>query len=284
MYIRSAFILKATVRLPELPLSIIHTCASRAARSGPTCCSPTTSTSRKEELLIQHSCTSPVFNLRIERHTRLKTILRQFFTKMGCNGFTCSKHSLCALNILYIMVSLLMIGIAAWGKWFGLVSSFQVVGGVIGVGVFLFFVAMAGLIGAMKHHQVLLFFYMTILSIVFIVQFSVSSACLAITKEQQDHLLEVGWNNSESTQRDVEKSINCCGFKHVDPNGTCAADCFPNHTCLPCADKIQEHTGKVLHLVGVVALSFSFTEILGVWLTYRYRNQKDPRANPGAFL
>lgn len=56
------------------------------------------------------------------------------------------------------MVSLLMIGIAAWGKWFGLVSSFQVVGGVIGVGVFLFFVALAGLIGAMKHHQVLLFF------------------------------------------------------------------------------------------------------------------------------
>lgn len=56
------------------------------------------------------------------------------------------------------MVSLLMIGIAAWGKWFGLVSSFQVVGGLIGVGVFLFFVALVGLIGAMKHHQVLLFF------------------------------------------------------------------------------------------------------------------------------
>lgn len=51
-----------------------------------------------------------------------------------------------------------MIGIAAWGKCFGLVSSFQVVGGIIGVGVFLFFVALAGLIGAMKHHQVLLFF------------------------------------------------------------------------------------------------------------------------------
>lgn len=25
-------------------------------------------------------------------------------------------------------------------------------------------------------------------------------------------------------------------------------------------------------------------QILGVWLTYRYRNQKDPRANPSAFL
>ncbi|KAM6959049.1 tetraspanin-13b [Aplochiton taeniatus] len=203
---------------------------------------------------------------------------------MGCAGFTCSKHSLCALNILYVMVSLLMIGIAAWGKWFDLVSSFQVVGGVIGVGVFLFFVALVGLIGAMKHHQVLLFFYMIILFMVFIVQISVSSACLAINKEQQDQLLEVGWNNSRSTQRDVEKSLDCCGFKRVDLNGSCDAACFPNRSCVPCADTIQKYAGEVLRFVGGIGLFFSFTEILGVWLTYRYRNQKDPRANPSAFL
>ncbi|XP_030645257.1 tetraspanin-13b [Chanos chanos] len=203
---------------------------------------------------------------------------------MGCAGFTCSKNSLCALNILYVMVSLLMIGIAAWGKWFGLVSSFQVVGGIIGVGVFLFFVALAGLIGAMKHHQVLLFFYMIILFMVFVVQFSVSSACLTINKEQQDHLVEVGWNNSQTTQKDVEKSLNCCGFSHVDYNGTCEAACFSHHTCSTCASKIQEHAGEVLRVVGGIGLFFSFTEILGVWLTYRYRNQKDPRANPSAFL
>ncbi|KAA8586070.1 hypothetical protein FQN60_007639 [Etheostoma spectabile] len=59
-----------------------------------------------------------------------RLFLRAF---MGCAGFTCSKHSLCVLNILYV-----------------------VVGGIIGVGVFLFFVALAGLIGAMKHHQCLL--------------------------------------------------------------------------------------------------------------------------------
>ncbi|XP_056154640.1 tetraspanin-13b [Lampris incognitus] len=204
--------------------------------------------------------------------------------EMGCAGFTCSRHALCVLNILYVMVSLLMIGIAAWGKWFGLVSSFQVVGGIIVIGVFLFFVALAGLIGAMKHHQVLLFFYMLILFTVFIVQFSVSSACLAINKEQQDRLLEVGWNNSHATQRDVEKSLNCCGFRQVDVNGTCEAVCFPHHSCSPCAEKIQKYAGQVLRFVGGIGLFFSFTEILGVWLTYQYRNQKDPRANPSAFL
>uniref|UniRef100_A0A3Q4HT93 Tetraspanin 13b n=1 Tax=Neolamprologus brichardi TaxID=32507 RepID=A0A3Q4HT93_NEOBR len=111
------------------------------------------------------------------------------------------------------MVSLLMIGIAAWGKWFGLVSSFQVVGGIIGVGVFLFFVALAGLIGAMKHHQVLLFFV------------SFTNSIVPVHSNSHLKTLEdnVGWNNSESTQRDVEKSLNCCGFKHVDPNSMCEA-------------------------------------------------------------
>lgn len=106
-----------------------------------------------------------------------------------------------------------------------------------------------------------------ILFIVFVVQFSVSCACLALSKEQQvcllficknlgwpsrpaacahafqinaaftlnintsrpcdfhwqDHLLEVGWNKSEATQKDVEKTLNCCGFSYVDNNGSCAA-------------------------------------------------------------
>lgn len=56
------------------------------------------------------------------------------------------------------MVSLLMIGVSAWGKWFGLVSSFRVMAAVIAVGLFLFVVAIMGLCGAVKHHQVLLFF------------------------------------------------------------------------------------------------------------------------------
>ena len=83
------------------------------------------------------------------------------------------------------MVSLLLIGIAAWGIGFGLISSLRVVGVVIAVGIFLFLIALVGLIGAVKHHQVLLFFYMIILLLVFIVQFSVSCACLALNQEQQ---------------------------------------------------------------------------------------------------
>ncbi|RVE63114.1 hypothetical protein OJAV_G00165160 [Oryzias javanicus] len=204
---------------------------------------------------------------------------------MVCGGFVCTKNALSALNILYVMVSLLLIGVAAWGKWFGLVSSISVVAGVIGVGVFLLVVAFVGLCGALKHHQVLLFFYMVILFMVFVLQFSISCACLALNTEQQNQLLEVGWNKSESTQQDVEKTLNCCGFSSVDLNRTCSAQCFSTpSSCSPCASILQMYAGDVLHFVGGVGLFFSFTEILGVWLTHRYRNLKDPRSNPGAFL
>ncbi|KAM9851802.1 tetraspanin-13-like [Aulostomus maculatus] len=205
---------------------------------------------------------------------------------MVCGGFSCTRNSLCALNILYVLVSLLLIGVAAWGKWFGLVSSIQVVAGVIGVGIFLFLVAFMGLCGALNHHQVLLFFYMIILFIVFVVQFSVSCACLALNKDQQNSLLEVGWNKSEATQTDIEKTLDCCGFSHVNYNGSCAARCFGSKpvSCDTCASTIQQYAGEVLRFVGGIGLFFSFTEILGVWLAHRYRNIKDPRSNPGAFL
>ncbi|XP_026082438.1 tetraspanin-13-like isoform X2 [Carassius auratus] len=182
------------------------------------------------------------------------------------------------------MVSLLMVGVAAWGKWFGLVSSFRVMAAVIAVGSFLFVVAVMGLCGAVKHHQVLLFFYMLILLMVFIVQFSVSCACLAINKEQQNLLLETGWNKSESMQEDLERSLDCCGFLQVNYNESCGAVCFKNQTCRPCSVIIQAYADDTLQFVGGVSLFFSFTEILGVLLAYRYRNQKDYRQNPGAFI
>ncbi|XP_066534193.1 tetraspanin-13a [Hoplias malabaricus] len=202
---------------------------------------------------------------------------------MGCGGFICSKYALCALNILYALVSLLMIAVAAWGKWFGFVSSFQVVGAIIAVGFFLFIVSMVGLCGALKHHQVLLFFYMVILFAVFIVQFSVSCACLAISNEQQRLLLEIGWNKSESMQKDLERTLDCCDFSGVDYSKPCDASCFTRRDCEQCSAKLQIYADDALHFVGGMSLFFSFTEILGVWLTYRYRNQKDPHSNAGQF-
>lgn len=93
---------------------------------------------------------------------------------------------------------------------------------------------------------------MFILFMVFILQFSVSCACLAINKEQQviivcttltrwywfphswvlkckcfvllqNLLLEIGWNKSESMQEDLERSLDCCDFLEVNYNESCVA-------------------------------------------------------------
>uniref|UniRef100_A0A669C893 Tetraspanin 31 n=2 Tax=Oreochromis TaxID=8139 RepID=A0A669C893_ORENI len=121
---------------------------------------------------------------------------------MVCGGFTCSKNALCSLNVVYMLVGLLLIGVAAWGKGYGLVSSIHIIGGVIAVGVFLLLIAVVGLIGSSS----------------------------------------------------------------------------------PTQTPMLDHATEALKILGGVGLFFSFTEILGVWLAVRYRNQKDPRANPSAFL
>ncbi|XP_015236621.1 PREDICTED: tetraspanin-31 [Cyprinodon variegatus] len=212
---------------------------------------------------------------------------------MVCGGFTCSKNALCSLNVVYMLVGLLLIGVAAWGKGFGLVSSIHIIGGVIAVGVFLLLIAIVGLIGAIHHHQVMLFFYMVILFIVFLFQFGVSCSCLAMNRGQQVALLNSTWGIMlNDTKTDLESQLNCCGLLNTtDSRQTfeadvenCRAPCKKEDRCQSCGDKMLNHATEALKILGGVGLFFSFSEILGVWLAVRYRNQKDPRANPSAFL
>uniref|UniRef100_A0A669E4H3 Tetraspanin 31 n=2 Tax=Oreochromis TaxID=8139 RepID=A0A669E4H3_ORENI len=206
---------------------------------------------------------------------------------MVCGGFTCSKNALCSLNVVYMLVGLLLIGVAAWGKGYGLVSSIHIIGGVIAVGVFLLLIAVVGLIGAMHHHQVMLFFYMVILFIVFLFQFGVSCSCLAMNRGQQETLLNSTWGMMENkTKEDLETQLNCCGlFNTTDTQHAKRQNAFLFLCgCVLCGTKMLDHATEALKILGGVGLFFSFTEILGVWLAVRYRNQKDPRANPSAFL
>lgn len=189
------------------------------------------------------------------------------------------------------LVGLLLIGVAAWGKGLGLVSSIHIIGGVIAVGVFLLLIAVAGLVGAVNHHQVLLFFYMIILGLVFIFQFAISCSCLAINRNKQMDVINASWwVMSNSTRHELERSFDCCGLfnltmPYLQDDTSCGAMCKTRSSaCQMCGEKFLKHSDEALKILGGVGLFFSFTEILGVWLAMRFRNQKDPRANPSAFL
>ncbi|XP_058265088.1 tetraspanin-31 isoform X2 [Hemibagrus wyckioides] len=139
----------------------------------------------------------------------------------------------------------------------------------------------------------MLFFYMVILFVVFLFQFGVSCSCLAMNQDQQEKLLSSTWSlMGNSTKMELENNLDCCGlFNNTanqlmfdTDNSMCKASCLRMHNCKTCGNKMLQHASEALRILGGVGLFFSFTEILGVWLAMRYRNQKDPRANPSAFL
>ena len=64
------------------------------------------------------------------------------------------------------IVGLILITVPAYSKISSLVTSWPIVGGTIACGVFIMLVAIAGLYGSIKHHQIVLFF-VSLLSRVF---------------------------------------------------------------------------------------------------------------------
>ncbi|XP_013382393.1 tetraspanin-31 isoform X3 [Lingula anatina] len=229
-----------------------------------------------------------------------------------CGGFSCSKNALAALNILYILVSFILIGVAAYAKAMAVVTSLALVGGIIACGVFLLLIAIIGLIGAIKHHQVLLFFYMLILFLLFLVQFAISCACLAVNESQQQQIAQAAWKIAEDDLKmKIQELFECCGFdtssQALPANDSMShPDCLKIKGCVssgasefccnlvngskdscpvePCFNNLRNDIQTAFKISGGIGLFFSFTEIVGVWLAIRFRNQKDPRANPNAFL
>jgi len=224
----------------------------------------------------------------------------------NCGGFTCTKNSLIGLNILYMLVAFLLIGVAAYGKTASIISSVSVVGGIVACGVFLLFIAVLGLLGATRHSQVLLFFYMIVLLLLFLMQFCIACACLAVNGVQQDQILLAGWKLADNnTKTDAQEYFQCCGYNTthnpdaggamVHPpcpttcclQGTPADQCCMNGTgcgCQACMAPLKEAISSGIRASGGIGLFFSFTEFLGVWAAYNYRNNKDPRSLPSSFL
>lgn len=214
-----------------------------------------------------------------------------------CGGFTCSKNALIALNILYIVVAFVLIGVAVYGRAASLVTNLPIVGGILACGIILVLISVLGLLGAVKHHQVMLFFYMVILFLLFLIQFSVACACLAVNTAQQEALAEQGWIKvGNETRGQVQEVFTCCGFDNTVDKTTSHPSCDVIHDkccpdpndlhcqCPSCMGKLQSTINYAFQLCGRIGLFFSFSEFMGVLLTVRYRNQKDPRANPSAFL
>jgi len=210
-----------------------------------------------------------------------------------------------------------MIGVAVHSKVVGYITSLPIVGGITASGVFLLFISVVGLIGAMKHHQVMLFFYMVVLFFIFIIQFSCSCAALTMADNSHDqHVIFGGaWDLANKTDKsliiNVERQLDCCGSgidknkmanstptaedhkwskdNHVFdnlPNAHCYMDpnnatALPQSNCRTCIDKVQPKMTKAFRGAGGLGLFFSFPELFGALVACRYRNLMDPFITAG---
>jgi len=197
-----------------------------------------------------------------------------------CGGFTCSKNTLLGLNITYVFVAFLLIGVATYGKSAAVIQSLPVLGGIVASGVFLLFVAVLGLVATLKHHQIMLFIYMLVLSGIFIIQFSVACAALSIDQKQEIEVIHKAWNVSDnSTRLNAETLLSCCGFYKEDQNPEECQKieaCKGSIPCPPCSNQIIENVDKAFNASGGLGLFFALTEIVGAILAYRFRNLQNP--------
>ncbi|KRZ63055.1 Tetraspanin-31, partial [Trichinella nativa] len=190
-------------------------------------------------------------------------------------GFFCLKNALIALNSFYLMLGCILISLGAYNNAAGIVPSLSVNGGVTTVGVFLLLVAILGIYGTVKHHQVALFFYMILLSFIFLIQIFVAVACLALNENSVHDAAKIGWTAASSETRCyAEKKLNCCGFESKEADTECESWSCENKD--PCWPIIRSALVEAMQSAGGVGLFFSFTEIAGIWFALRYRNMVNP--------
>lgn len=59
---------------------------------------------------------------------------------------------------MFQLVAFILIGVAVYGRAASLVTNLPIIGGILACGIILILISVLGLIGAVKHHQVVLFF------------------------------------------------------------------------------------------------------------------------------
>eukprot|EP00128_Syssomonas_multiformis_P009253 Colp12_sorted_trinity150504_noHs@2130 len=188
-----------------------------------------------------------------------------------------TQNLLKAINVFYLLVSIILIAVGAYGLGQKSISSVTITGGIVACGVFLFLLAIIGFIGGARAHPTVLNVYMGLLAIVFIIQFSISVAALAITDDQQKTVLSEAWIHlSDETKMDVQDALTCCGFFNLnttDPYGpgpNCTKAQLNGGTCF---GKMEADMDKGLKAAGGVGLFFAFTQLVGIGLAHYLKGQ-----------
>jgi len=221
-----------------------------------------------------------------------------------------NKRCLLGINFAYIIAATILIGVASYAKHANIANTVPIVGGIIACGVFLLFVAVLGLIATFRQSQPLMFYYIIILSIIFILQFFISIACLGVKHEKESDLVLNAWDLIDSHDNpteihSIEKEFGCCGINteghrrqssnYNSTTGNCTGDwcneinfCIeldecndpvdPKDTpldfgCPTCDQELDKILDKAFNSTGGLGLFFSFCELFAILTAFVYRKQ-----------
>ena len=222
-----------------------------------------------------------------------------------------NKRCLFGIYFAYIIAAIILIGVASYAKYANIANTVPIFGGILAWGVFLLFVAVLGLIATLRQSQALMFYYIIILSIVFILQFFISIACLGVKHERESDLVLSAWGAIDSPTdpgeiHSIEKQFGCCGVNieghrrdssNYNENGTCigewcgeinycingtvnACNAPENKTATPldfgcptCDQELDKILDKAFNSTGGLGLFFSFCELFAILTAFVYRKQ-----------
>lgn len=134
---------------------------------------------------------------------------------------------------------------------------------------------------------------MTLLFLLFLVQFAVATSCLTVNSAEQQSLAEHGWRTvTPEVRQRVQNDFLCCGFNGTfttedesksqspdigglddpatcaDVNKKCCANAVePCNGCKPCMHILEGQIDYGFKLCGGLGIFFSFTEVC-LTLTY----------------
>lgn len=117
---------------------------------------------------------------------------------------------------------------------------------------------------------------MIVLFLLFLVQFSVACACLAVNEEQQHELASRSWSTSSNqTKQEAQKIFDCCGFENEtlpasDPYGhpKCNAVSFANNELITFNINNQNFVKLILSLFRMLNAVNQFRQIFVMDVIY----------------
>ncbi|XP_022086556.1 tetraspanin-31-B-like isoform X2 [Acanthaster planci] len=182
------------------------------------------------------------------------------------------------------ILGIILICISAIAMQATLLLTTPVVGGLAAMGIFLFIVALLGMIGVVMANQALIFLYLVFMSFIGFIQFCVAIACLsAFNKARRTEVLLSGWEEaSNDTRQQVQSTFGCCGLdsKHViysrceELKLPCCILTTHNCTGCPlCMSILDNRLQHAFQFTGGMGLLFTFLQLGGILLAWWYRRQ-----------